>query len=69
MDDKKIDDLISIIDSFMEKGGGHMNVKVNDIDNLDTVEIEEIESSCCTEQNMACRVPTLHEGLEDLEQD
>lgn len=69
MDNKKIDDLVSIIDNFMEKGGGHMNVKVNDINDLDTVEIEELESSCSTDPNMACRVPTLHEGLEDLEQE
>ena len=38
MEDKRIDDLVSMIDSFMSNDGGHMNVTVNENGEVETDE-------------------------------
>lgn len=55
-----IDDLVSRIDEFMRSGGGSMTVKGKGN------EIHEEKSKCndCDGDNMACKTPTLHEGLD-----
>ncbi|MGN0161148.1 MAG: hypothetical protein ACI4AQ_07170 [Lachnospiraceae bacterium] len=63
MEDNKIDDIINMLDNFTENGGGHMNVAVDGKDaNQKTV--ETTNSNCCN-SNMACMVPTMHEGLDE----
>ncbi len=71
MEDKKIDELVKMIDSFMENNGGHMNITVNaegDIDTeaelLDEVSITTMRSLDCAAGDLACNVPTLTEGLD-----
>lgn len=68
-DKKKLaeDDIIAMLDSFMEKGGGHMNVDVNALDPALTKQVNETKSAECNSKSMACQVPTLHEGLDSQE--
>jgi len=49
----------------MEKGGGHMNIDVNTLVGKLTKQVEETKSSECNVKNMACQVPTLHEGIDN----
>lgn len=68
MNDKKKlveDDIVAMLDNFMASGGGHMNVDVN-ADSLNK-QVQEMKSSECNSKNMACQVPTLHEGLDSEE--
>ncbi len=61
---KKVDDIVAMLDQFMGNGGGHMNV-TNDSDNDEiTKKINKGISLDCAGGNMACKVPTLHEGLD-----
>ena len=61
---KKIDDVLSMIEGFMARGGGHMNVEVNGQDEDLEEHVMTMNSSECAGPNTACRVPTLHEGLD-----
>lgn len=63
-DDKKIDDLVALLDNFMENGGGHMNVQADD-NIVEEVTVETFNSISCSSGNMACGVPTLHQGIDD----
>lgn len=73
MEDKRIDDLVSMIDSFMSNDGGHMNVTVNEDGEVKTDE-EYIDKDVVTlgcldcANNMACSVPTLFEGMDREEE-
>lgn len=64
MDNNKvnIDDVVAMLDGFMAKGGGHMNVSVD----KEKTEKEVTTLGCldCAAGNLACSVPTLHEGLD-----
>lgn len=63
MDNDKIDDIINMLDNFTENGGGHMNVDVSPEGNQKTV--ETTISNDCNNKNMACMVPTMHQGIDD----
>ena len=60
------EDIVTILDQFMAKGGGHMNVDVNDIQKNPIKQIKETKSLECNTKQMACQVPTLTlpEGLD-----
>ena len=63
--EKQIYDLVSLLDNFMENGGGHMNV---DADTLqDHVQVKTTQCNECSTGKWAtaCAVPTLMEGLDD----
>lgn len=64
---KKIDDLVRTIDQFMNGGGGHMNVAVDD-QGSDQKAVTTTNSVVCQGNNMACCTPTLHEGLDAEEE-
>lgn len=64
---KQIDDIISMLDSFVENGGGHMNIKVPDPSTMEQLTIETYNSTDCVKGNTACSVPTLHKGIDDDE--
>lgn len=70
MEDKRIDDLVAMIDGFMSTGGGHMDVITNENGDIHTkttvAETITITPSleCTPGHNMACGVPTLFEGLD-----
>lgn len=63
---KTIDDIIAMLDGFTSENGGHMNVFVNN-DNLEQKQVETANSLECSSNDMACGVPTLFEGVEDLD--
>lgn len=67
---EQIDDIVSMLDSFMEKGGGHMNVEVNNknASSSDKV-VEELGCSDCAKGNLSCHVPTLMEGMDNAADD
>lgn len=67
MDDKQmIDDFIKMMDSGMAQGVGHVNVDVDDTaDN--SKKVETMGCTDCSRTPLACSVPTLHEGLDGLE--
>lgn len=58
------DDIVAMLDNFMAKGGGHMNVDVNALEGELNKQIQEAKSNECNSKNMACQVPTLHTGLD-----
>ena len=67
MDDKnQIDDLVSMIDNFMAGKGGHMNVTTNEA--IKETTEQTTNSLECAEGDMACKVPTLHQGLDGSEE-
>lgn len=64
---ERINELVAMLDQFVEGGGGHMNITVEDslfttADRIDKATI----SADCQGGNMACQVPTLHEGFDDI---
>lgn len=73
--DKQIDDIVSMIDQFMASDGGHINVTVNNAANSGTsadLSNESLNKTTkttnsleCAAGDMACKIPTLHEGLDD----
>ncbi len=67
MDDKQmIDDFIKMMDSGMAQGVGHVNVDVdNNADNSKNV--QTMGCTDCSRTPLACSVPTLHDGLDGLE--
>lgn len=64
--DKQADDIINMIDSFMQNGGGHMNVTVKDDGSVSLDKQVKVTNSLeCAEGNMACSVPTLFKGMDN----
>lgn len=61
--DKRIDDIIAMLDGFTSNNGGRMNIKVSSDDNIKKIDIAN--SLDCSNSNMACKVPTLFDGIED----
>jgi hypothetical protein len=64
---EQIDDLVARLDSFMENGGGHMNVQVDETQNIEFVKVNKTNSTECSSGDTACSVPTLHKGIDDEE--
>ncbi len=65
MDNKKIDDLIQMLDSGMAMGVGHVNVDTDE----QASEAKTVQTMGCTDCSrtpLACSVPTLHDGLDDF---
>ncbi len=53
-----------MLDRFMENGGGHMNVKVDNPEDVGEAEIETFNSLACT-GNMACNQPTIQKDIDE----
>jgi hypothetical protein len=71
MDNKKqIDDIVNMIDTFMAGNGGHMNISVAPNGKVELEEIllekvvQQTSSLDCASGDVACKVPTLFEGLD-----
>lgn len=66
--DKRIDDIVNMLDDFMSRKGGHMNIKVNNNGGVKYKEkqkkVTTLKSLDCLEGNTACSSPTLFEGLD-----
>ena len=72
--EKQIDDIVSMLDSFMANNGGHMNIRVTEDGTVNTHKtmaktITTANSLDCAEGDTACRVPTLFEGMDREEED
>lgn len=67
MNDKKmLDDIVAMLDNFMSDGGGHMNIDVNTLKEGEIKKsVQQLGCTDCSSNNMACQVPTLHEGLDN----
>ena len=65
MDEKSmIDDLITLLDSGMTNGVGHVNVDFNEKEKQ-SKNIQIMGCTDCSRTPLACSVPTLEEGLDD----
>lgn len=62
----QVDDIVAMLDNFMAGGGGHMNVDIMDKSAV-VPSVQTMNSNECAGQNMACKVPTLHVGIDDAE--
>ena len=62
--------LAELLDRLCSNGSGHINVKGSgEASNGDFDIIEKTEKSTdCCEGDMACRIPTLHKGIDDKEE-
>ena len=67
MDEKKmIDDLVSLLDSSVSNGAGHLNVEIDSTKESKRT-VETMGCTDCSRTPLACSVPTLHQGLDDYE--
>lgn len=67
MDNKAmVDDLVSMLDSSVAKGVGHVNVDTDA--NEESKNVQTMGCTDCSRTPLACSVPTLHEGLDDYQQ-
>lgn len=61
-----VDDIIAMLDESVASGVGHLNVQVDeDADSLK--EVEQLGCLDCSKGNLACNIPTLHQGIDDSE--
>ena len=72
--EQQIDDIVSMLDSFMNGNGGHMNIHVAKDGTINTDQtmsktVTTTNSLDCAEGDFACRVPTLFEGMDHEEED
>lgn len=65
-DDKRIEDLVKMLDAGMANGMGHVNVDVDDTISKDK-NVQTMGCTDCSRTPLACSVPTLHEGLDDYQ--
>ena len=59
----KVDDLVAMLDGMVENGHGHITVSYDPDQEGDSV--ETLGCLDCAKGNLACAVPTLHEGIDD----
>ncbi len=64
MNEEMVDDLVAFLDDSIKKGVGHLNVKT-DGGQTELKRVETLGCSDCAEGNLACHVPTLHEGMDE----
>ena len=68
--EQKIDDIVAMLDQFMAQNGGHMNIQVNDSGTITAEKTVQTTNSLeCAAGDMACKVPTLFEGMDFEEMD
>lgn len=68
-DEKKIDDIVAMLDAFVSGGGGHMNIRADKDGNVSAdattaKTVTTMNSLDCAAGNLACNIPTLFEGLD-----
>lgn len=68
INNNQVDDLVAMLDGFMAKGGGHMNVDVDEAADTDKT-VEEMGCIDCSKNALACSVPTLLTGMDNPEDD
>ena len=64
--EKLLDDIIAFLDGSVANGAGHLNVEVlNTSDDAVPKRIDTLGCTDCAKGNVACRVPTLHDGIDE----
>lgn len=66
MDDKKIEELVKMLDSGMAMGVGHVNVDT-DLSLSEATNVQTMGCTDCSRTPLACSVPTLQQGLDDYQ--
>lgn len=65
-DQKRINDIIAMLDGAVTNGVGHINLEINpDTDGSDCMKIETYKSNDCSKGNQACAVPTLQTSIDE----
>lgn len=69
MDYSQVDDIVAMLDAFMSAGGGHMDIRMEEdgsvrTENTVSKQVTTTHSLDCTNGDLACKVPTLFEGLD-----
>ena len=64
-EDKRINDLVDMLDRLVADGSGHINVDGGMFDMGGEAEVSTSVSIDCGTHKMACCVPTIHKGLDD----
>lgn len=67
MDNKKISDLVDMLDKLISQGSGHINVTAED--ERGEMNVTTGRSLDCGNNPAACGVPTLHKGIDDDQQE
>lgn len=63
-----IDDIVALLDDSVSKGVGHLNITMEESD-TEAKTVEQLGCLDCSKGNLACNIPTLHEGIDDQEED
>lgn len=66
-DQKQINDIIAMLDSMALDGVGHMNIRMDDTQSDDDVNVEVVRSIDCSSKNMACSIPTIQNSIDTNE--
>lgn len=64
---EQMDDIISMLDSFMSEGGGRMNIEARSVSGVSEQTVQNETFFGCSVaggRKMACQTPTLMEGLD-----
>lgn len=64
MEEQNIDDIVAMLDSLTESGSGHMSVELKE-GKAEGLSVEQMGCLDCAKGNLACAVPTLHEGIDE----
>lgn len=64
IEDKKIDDIVAMLDEFTSNDGGHMNIKVEDGGDVDFKIVDTHNTKACA-KGTACQVPTFFDKNEE----
>jgi hypothetical protein len=59
-----VDDIVSMLDSMMADGHGHVNVSV-DPDQQEGKTVQTMGCIDCAKGDLACSIPTLHDGIDE----
>ncbi len=58
-----VDDIVSMLDNMMANGHGHVNVSVDPEQDGKTV--QTMGCIDCAKGDLACSIPTLHDGIDE----
>lgn len=62
---KRIEDIIAMLDGCVNDGVGHINLEINNSDEgTENMKIETFKSNDCSKGNQACAVPTLQTSVD-----
>ena len=60
-----VDDIVSMLDNMMGNGHGHVNVTIDDSVAAGEKATATLGCTDCAKGDLACSVPTLHEGMDE----